>query len=73
MGSRGNAVTQAMGELRSAAYDSRTPAEQLRAKVDAVRAARKRALADLEAARKDLVELLTPQQEAILVGLGYLD
>jgi hypothetical protein len=34
---------------------------------------RENAKADLAAAEKDLLELLTAYQEAVLVNLGYLD
>jgi hypothetical protein len=45
----------------------------LQKKVAAVRLAREKAHADLDVAQKELLQLLTPDQEAILVGLGYLD
>jgi hypothetical protein len=38
-----------------------------------VRQAREKARAALADACKDLLELLTPDQEATLVNLGYLD
>ena len=38
-----------------------------------VRAAREKAKADVAAAQKDLLQLLTPDQEAVLVVLGYID
>jgi hypothetical protein len=41
--------------------------------VAAVRLARRKARERLEAAKKELLDLLAPDQEAILVGLGYLD
>jgi hypothetical protein len=39
----------------------------------AVRSARQKARIDLAAARKDLLQLLTLDQEATLVSLDYLD
>jgi hypothetical protein len=42
-------------------------------KVAAVRKARAKAEADLKTAQQELLELLTSDQEAVLVSLGYLD
>jgi len=53
--------------------DPNTASEQLKEKIDAVRDARLKAKAELAAAREDLRELLTPDQEAVLVSLDYLD
>jgi outer membrane protein TolC len=64
---------QTMTELQTAAADPKTTPEQLKAKIAAVRAARQKAQAELEAAEKDLLQLLTADQEAMLIGLGYLD
>ena len=66
-------VSQAYLDLRAAVDDPKTTPEEVQAKVKAVREARLKARAEMEAAAKDLSELLTPQQEAILVSLGYLD
>jgi hypothetical protein len=60
-------------ELRTALADPNTTSEQLKEKTTAVREARRKAKAELAAARKDLLELLTLDQEAILVSLDYLD
>ncbi len=67
------AVTKAMADLQTALADSKTKPEQLKEKVAAVRVARRRAKEKLETARKDLIDLLTPEQEAVLISLGYLD
>lgn len=64
---------QALADLQAALADPKTSAEQLQEKVAAVRAARHKARAELEAARKDLLALLTSDQEAVLVSLGLLD
>jgi hypothetical protein len=72
-GPGGNAVTQKLAELRTAWADPNSTSEQLMEKLGAVRSAREKAKAELAAARKDLLELLTPDQEAILVSLNYLD
>ncbi len=72
-GPDGSAVTQKLTELRTALADPNTTSEQLKEKIGAVRDARLKAKTELAAARKDLLELLTPDQEAILVSLNYLD
>ena len=72
-GPGGNAVTQKLTELRTALADPNSTSEQLQEKLGAVRDARLKAKAELAAARKDLLELLTPDQEAVLVSLDYLD
>jgi hypothetical protein len=66
-------VSQALTDLRTAAADAKTTPEQLREKIEAVRAARQKARGELETAKKELLELLTPDQEAMLIGLGYLE
>ena len=60
-------------ELQTVATDPNATAEQIKEKTMAVRTARQKAKADLAAAQKDLLQLLTQPQEAILVVLGYLD
>ena len=72
-GGPSGAVTQKLVELRTALTDPNTTSEQLREKIGAVRDARLKVKAELAAARKDLLELLTPDQEAVLVSLDYLD
>jgi hypothetical protein len=72
-GGPAGAPTQAMMDLLTATNDPKTTPEQLKEKLAAVRAARQKARADLAAARKDLLELLTGDQEAVLVGLGVLE
>jgi hypothetical protein len=68
-----NPVTRAMTELQSAAADAKTPPEQLQEKIAAVRSAREKARAVLKAAESNVRQLFTPGQEAVLIGLGYLD
>jgi hypothetical protein len=41
--------------------------------MEIVRDARAKTKADIQVARKELMLILTPDQEAILVSLGYLD
>jgi hypothetical protein len=52
--------------------DSSTP-EDIKAKLAAVRASRKKAEADLAAARAELQKVVTVRQEAVLVSMGMLE
>ncbi len=62
-----------MSALRAALEsDSSAPAD-IQTKLAALRESRKKATADLEAARQDLVKVLTQRQEATLVLIGILD
>jgi uncharacterized NAD(P)/FAD-binding protein YdhS len=62
-----------MSALRAAVADTKASPQDIQEKVAAVRAARQRARQNLADAQKELLELLTADQEATLVGLGYLD
>jgi hypothetical protein len=66
-------INRALNELQATIDDPKTTQAQLDEKVAAVRAARKKARAKLEAIQKELLLLITPEQEAVLVRLGYLD
>jgi hypothetical protein len=66
-------ISQVQSDLQGALADPKTTADEIQDKVAALRNARQKAKADLDAAQKDLLELLTADQEAILVSLGYLD
>lgn len=66
-------ITQALNELQAAIDDPKTEASVLQDKVTAVRKARKRAREKLAAAQQELLLLITPTQEAVLVKLGYID
>jgi len=68
-----SAIAQALATLRTALADPKTTPQELQEKVAQVRAARERARRDLATAQKDLLELLTVDQEATLVSLGYID
>jgi Spy/CpxP family protein refolding chaperone len=72
-GGSSNAISRAQNDLKTLLNDSKHSAAEVREKMAAVRAARQQARADLEAAQRDLVPLLTAEQEAVLVSLGYLD
>jgi outer membrane murein-binding lipoprotein Lpp len=73
MGGGDNPVALALSELRTTLSNTNAPADQLKEKVEAVRSARQKAKADLETAEKNLRLLLTTDQEAVLVSLGYFE
>ncbi len=59
--------------LRTALENENTSADELKAKLAAVRESRKKSQAELEAAREDLRKVLTVRQEAALVSMGILE
>jgi hypothetical protein len=60
-------------ELAKVVGDKDAQAPQIKAALEAYRAARAKARESLESAQKELKELLTPRQEAVLVSYGMLD
>ena len=72
-GERDSAIGQAMSDLQKALTDDKATPRQIKTKIAAVRAARQKAKAKLEATRKELLEVISPEQEAVLIGLGYLE
>jgi hypothetical protein len=66
-------ITQAQTELKTVLNDPMHTKAEVEDQVAAVRKARQQARADLDAAQKDLVLMLTARQESILVSLGLLD
>jgi hypothetical protein len=70
---RSNPVTAALADLKTTLADKTATPQQVREKVDAVRTARAKAIADLEAAQNELCELLTTDQQAVLVSERLLD
>ena len=68
-----NAVAQAQADLQAALADANTPMADIQDKVAAVRKAKAKANADLDAAQKDLLRILTADQQLVLISLGYLD
>ena len=72
-GGRDSVLTLALADLQAALADAQTTPEQLQDKVNALRTARRKARDKLQAAQQELLELLTPDQEAVLLGLGYID
>ena len=59
--------------LRAALDSTSTSADDLKAKLAAVRAVRKKGAADLAVAREDLKKVVTVRQEAVLVSMGILE
>ena len=59
--------------LRTAVESDSTSADDLKAKLAAVRAVRKKGAADLAVAREDLKKVVTVRQEAVLVSMGILE
>ena len=59
--------------LRTALENPATSNTEIKAKLDALRESRKKAVADLEKARADLKSVLSLHQEATLVMMGMLD
>jgi hypothetical protein len=66
-------VAKAQADLRTALENKDTPAPELAAKLAALRDARDKARADLTASQKELKEILTQRQEAVLVTMGMLE
>lgn len=60
-------------ELAKVVADKDAQPVQIKAALDAYRQARTKARQDLEAAQKDLKDVLTVRQEAVLVSYGMLD
>ena len=73
MGGPTGPVATAMAELKTLADSGTSTADQLAAKVTAVRAAREKARAAVKSAVEELQALVTPEQEAALVGLGVIE
>jgi Spy/CpxP family protein refolding chaperone len=59
--------------LRTAVENESSTPEELKAKLAALRDSRKKATAELEAAREELKKVLTVRQEAALVSAGILE
>jgi Spy/CpxP family protein refolding chaperone len=66
-------VASAARELESALENKETSPDSIAAKLAALREARAKAKAGLETAQKDLKEVLTPRQEAVMVSMGMLE
>jgi Spy/CpxP family protein refolding chaperone len=75
---RGSATSDRPGSaeraaLRAALESDSTSADDLKAKLNAVREVRKKAAAELATAREDLKKVVTVRQEAVLVSMGLLE
>lgn len=66
-------VQQKHHDLHEAIQNPDTSTADLKAKLDAFRAARDKAKDDLAKAQSQLIQLLTQRQEAVLVDAGFLD
>jgi hypothetical protein len=66
-------LAQAMTDLQTVARNTKASPGEIREKLEIVRAARLKAEARITAARKELHRLLTTDQEASLVSLGYME
>jgi hypothetical protein len=67
-----NPLAVALRELRVALHDKTSTDDIITAKLKAVRDARAQVKADLAAAKKDLTDIITVRQEAILVRIGIM-
>jgi len=63
----------AQRELQQVLDNKDATADQIAAKLKALREAREKAKQELASAQKDLKEILTPRQEAVLVNMSMLD
>ena len=68
-----SAAMKASGELREVLDKKDAKPEEIAAKLKALREAREKAKAELATAQKELKEVLTQRQEAVLVMMGQLD
>ena len=66
-------VAIASADLRKSLENKDAAADEIAKKLTALREAREKAKADLVAAQKELKEVLTARQEAVLVTMGMLD
>jgi hypothetical protein len=71
-GQSASQVSKARRELRTAVQDPSTPSDVLAAKLRAWRDAHEKAKAAYTDAQKDLVDVLTARQEAILMTMGII-
>jgi len=66
-------VALATAALRTTLADTNASADDIKAKLQALRDAKVKAKEDLVAAQKDLQSVLTQRQEAVMVLNGHLD
>lgn len=68
-----NPIAVAMHDLQQTLSNKDATPEQIKAKVQAVRDAKTKAREELVAAQKELLEVLAPREEAVLISMGLLD
>ncbi len=68
-----SAVQKAAHDLQQSLDNSSASAEDIANKLQALRDAKEKAKTDLASAQKDLKDVLTQRQEAVLVMMGILD
>lgn len=66
-------TAKASEDLRKALEDKTTGNDVIKAKVEALRAAREKAKAEVVKAQKELKEILTVRQEAQMIAMGMLE
>lgn len=64
---------KASADLRTALENKDTPADDIAKKLAAYREARDKGRAQLQASQKELKEILTQRQEAVMVSMGMLE
>ena len=64
---------KASADLQTALENKDTPADEIAKKLAAFREARDKGRAQLQAAQKELKEILTQRQEAVMVSMGMLE
>jgi len=64
---------KAMQDVRDAVDDKDTPPEEITKRISALKEAREKAKTDYVAAQKELADVLTPRQQAILSTIGTLE
>jgi hypothetical protein len=66
-------VARALAELQATLDNTASTPEQISIKLSQYREAKAKAVATLKELRKDLKDLLTSRQEALMVTYGYLE
>ena len=66
-------VEKARNDLRNTLQNKDAAANEIADKLKALREAREKAQQDLQSAQKELKDVLTPRQEAVLVSMGILE
>ena len=70
---RGGGGSPESQALRTALDNESTPPAELKTKLEALRASRSKAAAELAAAREELRKVVSVRQEAVLVSMGMLE